>query len=296
MVTKLNIKNDKENILNGIDRMKSQLKKLTSEKELLETELSAIREELGKFREVVREKQGEEPETKGKRRTDYYEEKLSEALNYIFGKGKNGKETWAFGDVKEIHEKIYRQVKGRWARAFEISYDSPEDYLRNHVPNVARLVTFIAAQLGWNEYMVEVVGVAALLHDVGMAWVPGSILNKKSRLNEDEMKVIREHPKHGANLLKGAGGMFQQYSLVVLQHHERENGSGYPRGMLGAGIHDIARVIGVADAYEAMVAPRVYRRSKTPEQAMKELEELAGKGVFDPLVVEMFGEKAMKYV
>jgi diguanylate cyclase (GGDEF)-like protein len=154
-----------------------------------------------------------------------------------------------------------------------------------HSETVGRYAEMIAAELGLEEERVERVKLAGVLHDIGKVAVSDDVLQKAGPLDDGEWREIQKHCELGSRLLSGAG--LEDIASWVLCHHERPDGSGYPAGLAGSEIPPEARILAVADAYEAMVADRVYRMGIGVERARHELE--AGSGSqFDPLVVEAF--------
>jgi diguanylate cyclase (GGDEF)-like protein len=154
-----------------------------------------------------------------------------------------------------------------------------------HSETVGRYAEMIAAELGLEEDRVERVKLAGVLHDIGKVGVPDEVLQKAGPLDEGEWVEIQKHCELGSRLLSGAG--LEDIASWVLAHHERPDGSGYPIGLSGSEIPPEARILAVADAYEAMVADRTYRIGIGVERARGELENGAG-SQFDPLVVEAF--------
>ena len=154
-----------------------------------------------------------------------------------------------------------------------------------HSETVGRYAELIAAELGLAEEHVERVKLAGILHDIGKVGVPDAILQKAGPLDEADWAEVRGHADLGSRLLTGAG--MADIALWVRAHHERPDGSGYPDGLKRAEIPPEARIIAVADAYEAMVADRCYRPGMPPLRARAELERGSG-SQFDPIVVEAF--------
>ena len=154
-----------------------------------------------------------------------------------------------------------------------------------HSDTVGRYAEMIAAELGLDDERVERVKLAGILHDIGKVGVPDTVLQKAGPLDEAEWDEIQKHCELGSRLLSGAG--LEDIAGWVLSHHERPDGNGYPAGLSGSEIPPEARILAVADAYEAMVADRTYRMGIGPERAREELENGAGTQ-FDPLVVEAF--------
>ncbi|HEV7797270.1 MAG TPA: HD domain-containing phosphohydrolase [Pyrinomonadaceae bacterium] len=126
----------------------------------------------------------------------------------------------------------------------------------------------------------------SLLHDIGKIGVPDLILRKPAKLTPEEWVLMREHPLHGQQILRGIA-FLEGAARVVAQHHEKWDGSGYPLGLSGEEIDVCARIFSVADAFDAITSNRVYRKGKPYQAAAQELDEWAGKQ-FDPKVVEAF--------
>ncbi|HET6746120.1 MAG TPA: diguanylate cyclase [Candidatus Limnocylindria bacterium] len=151
---------------------------------------------------------------------------------------------------------------------------------------IASLATGIGLELGLPPEEIERIRIASLLHDLGKLAVPPEILDKPSALSDGEWQAIGEHPRIGQVILEQASGL-REAIPVVLHHHERFNGGGYPHGLKGNEIPMGARIVAVADAYHAMVHDRPYKTALTHEQALAELRQNAGTQ-FDPEVVKVF--------
>ena len=144
----------------------------------------------------------------------------------------------------------------------------------------------VAKRLGLDHMAVESVQLGALFHDLGKIAISDTILHKPERLTDGEWAEIRAHPIIGASLLAQMPEL-DHIRPLILTHHERFDGRGYPNGLKGDSIPRAAQIIAVADAYEAMTTPRPYRRAVTPEAAVGELRACAG-AQFDPIVVDAF--------
>jgi len=151
---------------------------------------------------------------------------------------------------------------------------------------IASLATGIGLELGLPPEEIERIRVASLLHDLGKLAVPSEILDKPTALSDGEWQAIGEHPRIGQVILEQASGL-REAIPVVLHHHERFNGGGYPHGLKGNEIPIGARIVSVADAYHAMVHDRPYKTALTHDQALAELRANAGTQ-FDPDVVNLF--------
>jgi diguanylate cyclase (GGDEF)-like protein len=151
---------------------------------------------------------------------------------------------------------------------------------------IAALATGLALELGLPHEEIERVRIASLLHDLGKLAVPAEILDKPTTLTDGEWQAIGEHPRIGQVILEQASSL-REAIPVILHHHERFNGGGYPHGLKGNEIPLGARIVSVADSYHAMVHDRPYQDAKTHEEALNELRRHAGTQ-FDPEVVEIF--------
>ena len=157
-------------------------------------------------------------------------------------------------------------------------------YTGDHSCRVGDYVTGLARLLGMSTTDVALARRAALVHDIGKIAVPDKILKKRGPLTEDEAKLVRLHPVVGAGMLSRIPGL-EALVPIVLHHHERWDGQGYPRGLSGVDIPIQSRMILVADAYDAMTTHRPYSRMMSPHEALAELRRCSGQQ-FDPLMVD----------
>jgi HD-GYP domain-containing protein (c-di-GMP phosphodiesterase class II) len=157
---------------------------------------------------------------------------------------------------------------------------------RGHGARVSALAEAVALRLGWDEGRLEALRLGGRLHDVGKLAISLRLLRKPGPLDEVEMRLVRTHPLVGARLV-GAAGAARAALPYVLYHHERWDGDGYPSGRAGDDIPLEARVLAVADAYDAMTSSRPYRRAVSPDRALEELDRCAGTQ-FDPEIARVF--------
>lgn len=156
-----------------------------------------------------------------------------------------------------------------------------DNYTYNHSVNVAFISLMIGKWLGFGEEKLKLLTTSGLLHDVGKALVPESILNKPGKLNEQEFEEIKKHPTYGYRIVEKIQGLPKSVAYGVLMHHERENGKGYPMGAKGSQIHEFAKIIAIADVYDAMTSDRVYHEKESPFKVLEMMEKEAF-GVLDP--------------
>jgi putative nucleotidyltransferase with HDIG domain len=145
-----------------------------------------------------------------------------------------------------------------------------DDYTFHHCIDVAVLCGVIGRWLGYRDQELKDLVLAGLLHDIGKTQIPLEILRKPGKLSPEEMEVVRLHTIRGYNLIKGLG-LPASVMYAILQHHEREDGSGYPLQVTGDKIHPFAKVVAVVDIYDAMTSDKVYRKKTTPYDAVDSL-------------------------
>ncbi|MCM1974925.1 MULTISPECIES: HD-GYP domain-containing protein [unclassified Streptomyces] len=168
-------------------------------------------------------------------------------------------------------------------RALVQAVDIKDRYTRGHSERVGQASAMIARELGMGEERLEVVRIAGILHDVGKLGVPTRLLRKDGPLTPEERKIIELHPEYGHEMVRGIG-FLGEARAAILHHHERVDGSGYPYGLTGEQIPVLARVVAVADAFDAMTSTRSYSRARPVGVALAELERCAG-AQFDPDMV-----------
>jgi HD-GYP domain-containing protein (c-di-GMP phosphodiesterase class II) len=170
--------------------------------------------------------------------------------------------------------------------ALTASIDAKDRYTCGHSRRVARLTQQLAEAIGLDEHTVSRCHIAGLVHDVGKIGVPEAVLLKPGKLNAEEFAWIRRHPEMGYRILKD----IPQLSDVlpgVLYHHERWDGKGYPEGLCGEQVPLIARLIGLADSFDAMSSTRTYRSAMSRPQVLEEIGHCAG-AQFDPDLAAAF--------
>jgi len=186
--------------------------------------------------------------------------------------------------------RLYEDLRGTYMRTIKVlaqAIDARDHYTHSHSENVAKYAMIIAQEMKLSVKEVETIRQACELHDLGKIGIGDNILIKEGPLNDEEWKQIRKHPLIGAQILEPLTFLNEVIELVR-QHHEHFNGAGYPEGRLGEDISLGARIINLADAYEAMLSARSYRKVPlTKEAAIAEIKKHSGTQ-FDPQVVEAF--------
>jgi diguanylate cyclase (GGDEF)-like protein len=190
--------------------------------------------------------------------------------------------------LKQLAEGTDRAARYRAAASLAKAVDARDGFTGSHSDRVGELAARIARRLGVEEAQIELTRVAASLHDLGKLAIPEEILRKPGTLNESERLVLQRHPQIGHRMLESLG--VEPIADWVLHHHERWDGDGYPDRLRGEEIPLGARIIFVADAYDAMTSERVYERSLSPSEALEELERCSG-SQFDPTIVDAFSEE-----
>lgn len=203
---------------------------------------------------------------------------------------RSGKIIGTMGITRDItaHANLEEQRLSTLVHALEVlgrALEMRDPYTFSHTRHVASIAEEIAKVLGWNENQLLGIRLAGELHDLGKISIPLDILNKPGQLSDLECSLIREHAKNGYNLMKGIDFPFP-LAEIVYQHHERLDGSGYPRGLRGDRILLEARILAVSDVLEAMTHHRPYRAAVGLEKACQELK--ADKGIkYDPQIVDI---------
>ena len=171
------------------------------------------------------------------------------------------------------------------------TYDS---YTYAHSVNVCMLSLIVGSMLRLNRNELEILGIGAILHDVGKIFIENEILNKPGALDAEEWEIIKTHTSKGYEFLKGKICISYISAHIAYQHHERNDGSGYPRGLTAARIHRFAKIVAVMDVYDAMTAERVYRNALPSYLVMEELR--AGANIkFDHVVVDLLSNFVAPY-
>jgi putative nucleotidyltransferase with HDIG domain len=161
-----------------------------------------------------------------------------------------------------------------------------DPYTKGHCDRVARYAVALAKAAGLSEQQLEEIKHGSWLHDCGKIGVPERVLNHPGKLNEDDMESVMQHPRWGAEVARQAR-MSESVVNIILYHHERFDGTGYPSGLKGDEIPIEARIVAIADVFDALYSDRPYRKAFTLEQVMEIMEEMTST-YFDPDLIQLF--------
>lgn len=185
--------------------------------------------------------------------------------------------------IDDLHEMV---------DALSAALDAKNSYMCGHSERVAELALRLATHMGLSPAEQNRIHIGAHLHDIGKIGIPDAILNKQGKLTDEEFAIIRQHPAIGDNIV-GKLRVFHSVADIVRHHHERFDGKGYPDGLRGHDISLGARIVAVADAFDAMTTARAYRKAFTLGQAIAETRRCQGTQ-FDPEIVAVLVDLAAK--
>lgn len=200
-----------------------------------------------------------------------------------------------FEDINDIVKEIMEELLSKKTVLINIvDIKSADNYTYQHSVNVAVLSLVIGIQLQLDRKQLSDLCLGALVHDIGKALISDEILQKKDKLTEEEMDIVREHVTRGYDFLKGSLDISAPSRIVTLQHHEREDGNGYPEGRAGDEINALARIVAVADVYDALTSDRPYRKALSPNDAVEYIMA-GGDKQFNYEVVKAFSKCIVPY-
>lgn len=187
--------------------------------------------------------------------------------------------------LEESHTFLSQSNSGT-VSALLSALDAKDRYTAKHSSNVAAYALKIGTELKLSQVEMQTIDTAAILHDIGKIGIPGHILNKRGSLDDSEFALVKKHSEIGAQIIHFIYYL-EEVAEVILYHHERYDGQGYPRGLAGEDIPLTARILAVADVYDALTTDRPYRGAMPKEKARRILLEGSG-SQFDPVVVNAF--------
>lgn len=204
-------------------------------------------------------------------------------------------ETVDASELKIVSGMLYDEImKNGSIISYMWKMNNADEYTYNHSVNVALYSLFISRWLGYSEEEIKNVIRAGLLHDVGKLKIPRSILNKKGKLTAEEYELIKTHTSIGYELSAGITNLDEEIRKAILCHHEREDGSGYPKGLKGRELNDYSKIVAVADVYDALTSERAYKKKATPFQAIETFRNCSF-GRYDFRVLSAFLKNIVYY-
>lgn len=203
-----------------------------------------------------------------------------------------------FRDEIEIQEEKYQKLQLDVLKNIIVTLTSfleiHDVYTKNHSQNVADIAKKIAKEMGFSQQEIAQIYYAGLVHDIGKALIPKEIINKNSKLTHDEFEIVKQHPTIGYKALVNSKEL-NFIANIVLEHHERWDGTGYPSGIKGQDIYVESRILSIADSYDAMTSDRPYRKAFSKHDAILEIKKNAGKQ-FDPNIASLAIEKVFNKI
>lgn len=204
------------------------------------------------------------------------------------------RQPWVMDDLVRIAAGIVTSLGTNDTLLEKILQRDAGDFLAINAVNVAIVSVKIAEGLRYEPAKFEPIALAGLLHDLGMFVLPDSLVHKAATLTEEERQIMREHPHHGSRLFKDVGESYPWVGRVILQEHERWDGSGYPNRLTGDHIDEMALIIGLADVFDALMNVRPHRRGMSPHQAIRTLL-VSGKMTFPHHLLKALVEQLSIY-
>lgn len=200
--------------------------------------------------------------------------KATKTIKELVGGLRAGSKSIDVSRIKTLADEIIRDFEQE-TNTFIATIDpkNPQDYEFRHSVNVCLIAMVLAKSLFLTKERLKILVTGALLHDIGKAFIPEEILNKKSSLSKAEMTKIQEHPRYAYALLSKYKTVSLYTRHIAYQHHERADGSGYPRGLTSKEIEPLAKIIGLADVFDAMTSDKPYKQGMKHSQAINELKQ-----------------------
>ncbi|WP_274364916.1 HD-GYP domain-containing protein [Paenibacillus thermotolerans] len=196
---------------------------------------------------------------------------------------------------KGVLDMIIDDISGnKDAMIMLLNLNASDQYLYHHSVNVCIYATVLGQAYGYSRDELTTLGLGALLHDIGKTKISPGLLSKPGKLTDAEYEEVKKHAEYGFKMLKDEPNVPLLSAHIAFQHHERLNGSGYPRGISGSNIHEYARWVGLVDSYDAMTSPRSYRPPMLPHEAM-EIIYTCTDTLYEKSKIELFRDKIAIY-
>ncbi|MDD5828543.1 MAG: HD-GYP domain-containing protein, partial [Lachnospira sp.] len=200
--------------------------------------------------------------------------RVSEGIQFIYNNAESDKLANA---TDSIASDLMKAIDSNDAIAIDINeLKTSDEYTFKHSVDVATIAMILGKQQGLSKQQVYELGVSGLLHDVGKTRIPIEILNKPARLNDDEFAIMKQHSVYGYHMLEKKGEFNKEICYAVLQHHEKINGKGYPLGFNEKQITPYAKILSVADIYDALVTERPYKSAFSQRDAVEMIMSMTG--------------------
>jgi HD-GYP domain-containing protein (c-di-GMP phosphodiesterase class II) len=197
-------------------------------------------------------------------------------------------------DMRQTLEALIQNIHHYQVLSFSVKNIKSEDYLYHSSTKIALTAYQLAKWYGLDSKDLIQVAISGLFHDIGNIKIDSDILLKPTRLTAEELEAMKKHTIIGYNMIKNAAGINEGVKMSALQHHEKEDGSGYPLGVTGDKIHIYAKIVAVADIYHAMTSKREYKEARSPYLVLEQLfNESFGK--LDPKLVQIFINKVTQF-
>lgn len=193
-----------------------------------------------------------------------------------------------FQSINKIAEELVENIlENKNVLLSLVDIKSMDSYTYAHSVNVAVISLVLGISLNLSKKNLTYLCIGALLHDVGKSFIPSEILQKTGKLTSDEFEIIKKHPRHGYTFLDKFFDLSSHIRLIVLQHHERYDGLGYPAGISKNNISYLARIVSIADVYDALTSDRPYKRAMCPSDSLEYLMSNSGT-LFDHNMLDVF--------
>ena len=188
-----------------------------------------------------------------------------------------------------------RKVRTKLLSSLQKSLDEHTPETEEHISSMRRIARIMSDLLQLSPEERELLDLAVRFHDIGKASIPVYLLNKIAPITDEDRETLRRHAEIGGKIAEAATSETAKSAPVIRAHHERWDGTGYPSGIAGEDIPLLSRIISIADAFDVMTRGTAYKDAVSPEEALEELERLAGLQ-FDPRLVDLFAEHAEKFL
>ncbi|MDI6617759.1 MAG: HD-GYP domain-containing protein [Clostridiales bacterium] len=198
-------------------------------------------------------------------------------------------------DIDKISRELLNEVLSKKNVLVNlVDIKTMDNYTYEHSIDVAVLSIIIGMELNFTENRLYKLTIGAILHDIGKIFIPKEVLLKNGRLTETEFSLIKKHPERGFNYIQDEDGIYPTSRIVILQHHERINGTGYPYNLKGNKIHEFSKIVSLADVYDALTSDRPYRLAIPPNEAVEYIMGGVGR-YFDLKYVNAFLKRIVPY-